>query len=80
LFDESFFENENDIDQLVEHGFCKSSIEYFLKYDVVGDLFNIDNSNQNAKWSPFEWSNRRNISIFCLFPDFLARSNVLSVY
>jgi len=54
--DESFFENENDMDQLIEYGFLPSSIEYSLKYDVIDDLLNIDNLNQEAKWSPFEWS------------------------
>jgi len=52
--DESFFENETDIDQLIEYGFHPSSIEYCLKYDLI----NIDNLNQKAKWSPFEWSNK----------------------
>ena len=55
-FDEPFFENENDIDQLIEYGYLQSSIEYCLKYDVIDDLLNIDNLNQEAKWSPFEWS------------------------
>ena len=57
-FDESFFENENDIDQLIEYGYLQSSIEYYLKYDVIDDLLNIDNLNQIARWSPFEWSNK----------------------
>jgi len=54
--DESFFENENDIDQLIEYGYMPSSIEYCLKNDVVDDLVIFDNLNQKAKWSPFEWS------------------------
>jgi len=56
-FDESFFENENNIDYLIEYGFLPSSIEYCLKYDVIDDLLNMD-FNQKAKWSPFEWSNK----------------------
>jgi len=56
--DESFFENENYLDQLIEYGYIQSSIEYCLKYDVLDDLLNIDNFNQEAKWSPFEWSNK----------------------
>jgi len=55
--DESFFENENDMDQLIEYGFLPSSIEYCLKYDVIDSLLNMD-FNQKAKWSPFEWSNK----------------------
>jgi len=54
--DESFFENENEIDQLIEYGYIQSSIEFCLKYDVVDDLVIYDNLNQKAKWSPFEWS------------------------
>jgi len=54
--DESFFENENDIDQLIEYGYLQSSIEYFLKYDVIDDFALYDNLNQKARWSPFEWS------------------------
>jgi len=55
-FDESFLGNEEDIDQLIEYGYLPSSIEYCLKYDVIDDLLNIDNLNQKARWSPFEWS------------------------
>jgi len=51
-----FLENENDIDQLIEYGFHPSSIEYCLKYDVIDDLVVFNNLNQEAKWSPFEWS------------------------
>jgi len=54
--DESFFENENEIDQLIEYGYVQSSIEYYLKYDVIDDLAVCDNINQEARWSPFEWS------------------------
>jgi len=54
--DGSFFENENDIDQMIEYGFVQSSIEYCLKYDVIDDLAVLDNINQEARWSPFEWS------------------------
>jgi len=56
--DESFFENEYYMDQLIEYGYLQSSNEYCLKYDVLDDLLNIDNLNQEAKWSPFEWSNK----------------------
>jgi len=56
--EETFLENENDIDQLVEYGFLPSSIEYCLKYDVIDSLLNTDDFNQKAKWSPFEWSNK----------------------
>jgi len=55
---EAFFENSNDIDQLIEYGFLQSSIEYCLKYDVIDDLLNIENLTQEASWSPFEWSDK----------------------
>jgi len=55
-FKKSFFENENDIDQLIEYGFLQSSIEYCLKYEVIDDLAVFDNLNQKPSWSPFEWS------------------------
>jgi len=55
-FDDSFFENENDIDQLIEYGYMQSSIEYCLKYDVIDDLALWNNLNQTVSWSPFEWS------------------------
>ena len=54
--DVSFFNNKSDIDQMIEHGFIPSSIEYCLKYDAVNDLHCINISNQMIKWSPFEWS------------------------
>jgi len=56
--DDSCFKNTNDIDQLIEYGFLQSSIEYCLKYDVIDDLTVCENLNQEAKWSPFEWSNK----------------------
>jgi len=56
--DESFFENDKDIDQFIEFGYLQSSIEYCLKFDVIDDLLNIDNFQQKAKWSPFEWSDK----------------------
>ena len=55
-FNQSFFENESYIDQLIEFGFLPSSVEYCLKYDVVDDLVGFDKLNQKAIWSPFEWS------------------------
>jgi len=55
-FDESFLENTNSIDQLVEFGFISSSIEYCLKYDILDDLVEFNISDYNVKWSPFEWS------------------------
>jgi len=54
--DESFFGNGNNIDQLIEYGYLPSSIEFFLKYDVIDDLVVIDNLCKEARWSPFEWS------------------------
>jgi len=54
--DESFFENEKDIDEMIEYGFLPSTIEYILKYDVIDDLYTFNILNKEAKWSPFEWS------------------------
>ena len=54
--DESFFENENDMDQLIEYGYLTSSIEYCLKYDAINDLVVFDNFKKKPSWSPFEWS------------------------
>jgi len=69
-FDESFFKDTNDVDQYIEYGYLPSSIEYCLKYDVIDDLVILDNSNQEAKWSPFEWSIKPeylNFMSFCGF-------------
>jgi len=55
-FDESFFENTNDLDELIEYGFHRSSIEYCLKYDDINELVGFHDLHQKAKWSPFEWS------------------------
>jgi len=55
--DASFFEKENDIDQLIEYGFVPSTIEFCMKYDDYEALMNYDISmHKYAKWSPFEWS------------------------
>jgi len=56
--DESFFENEVNIDQLIEKGFHPSSIEYCLKYDLIDDFDIFNNIYQETRWSPFEWSNK----------------------
>ena len=54
-FDESFFQNVSDIDQLIKYGYHTSSIEFCLKYDMIDDLVVFDKLNQEARWSPFEW-------------------------
>jgi len=56
--DKSFFENISNIDKLIEYGFLPTSIEYCLKYDDIDYLLNINDLNQKAKWSPFEWSKK----------------------
>jgi len=57
----SFLNNESDIDLLIEYGFLPSSIEYCLKYDDISAFkcFSF-NTIINAKWSPFEWSQKPN--------------------
>jgi len=56
-FDESFIENEKDIEQLIEYGYLPSSIEFCLKYDDIDTFRDLNIFNQkNARWSPFEWS------------------------
>jgi len=57
-YDDSFLENQSDIDQLIEYGFSPSSIEYCLKYDVIDDLIRFNQLNHEVKWSPFEWSSK----------------------
>jgi len=56
--DVSFLLNGNDFDQLINYGYLPSSIEYCLKYDVIDDFVAFNDLNQEAKWSPFEWSNK----------------------
>ena len=56
-FGQSFFENKNEIDQLIEYGYIPLSIEYCLKYDMIDDFTSVNDLNQDAEWSPFEWSN-----------------------
>jgi len=58
VIDKSFLENENEIDQLIEFGFYPSSVEYCLKYDFIDDFSDLNIKNQEAKWSPFEWSKK----------------------
>ena len=43
---------------MIEYGFLPSSIEYCLKYDVFDILQDMEIFHQEAKWSPFEWSNK----------------------
>jgi len=52
----SFVQKSSDIELLIEFGFLPSSIEYHLKYDVIDELVNYNVLNQEAQWSPFEWS------------------------
>jgi len=68
--DESFLDNDNYIDQYIEYAFLPLSIEYCLKYDVIYDLVVFDNLNQEAKWSPFEWSYKPKYLDFLSFAGF----------
>jgi len=68
--DESFLDNEDEIDKLIEYGNLPSSIEYCLKYDVFDDLAVFDKLNQEAKWSPFEWSYKPKYRDFLSFAGF----------
>jgi len=57
--DNSFLENEEEIDKIIEYGFVPSSVEYCLKYDdfaVFRDVFTT--YPNNVRWSPLEWSAR----------------------
>jgi len=55
--DEVFFQNDENIDQMIEYGFLPSSIEYCLKYDDISIFREICIKNRKCvKWSPFEWS------------------------
>jgi len=69
-FDEFFSDKSGDIGLLIDFGFIPSSIEYCLKYDVVDDLNNFSIMNQNAKWSPFEWSFKPDYLDFLSFSGF----------
>jgi len=69
-FDESLFENTNHIDQQIEYGFLPSSIEYCLKYDVIDEFDVFDNLNGEAKWSPFEWSEKPEYLDYLSFTGF----------
>jgi len=62
-YERSLFQNENDIDQLIEYGFLPSSIEYCLKYDDVDNLLHFNNLQIMKKISPFEWSLKENLDI-----------------
>jgi len=52
--------NEQAIDDMIEYGFPRQSIEYILKYDCVDDLneylsINTDQNKNTWSWSAFEW-------------------------
>jgi len=75
-FDESFIENDNEIDSLVEYGYLPSSIEYCLKYDDIDVFRSICTSYQStAKWSPFEWSCKPEFRDFLSFSGFFGSIN-----
>ena len=58
-FDESFFQNDEDIDKMINFGFLPSSIEYCLKYDDLDGFREIISYSSNSiNWSPFEWSKK----------------------
>jgi len=58
-YDESFFKNENQFDDLIEYGFLPSTIEYCLKYDVIDDYkMHFDQYFGKMNWSPFEWTQK----------------------
>jgi len=71
----------NDIDQLIEHGYIQSSIEYCLKYDVIDSLLNMDGFHHTTSWSPFEWSNKPEyLDLLSFSVFFLAPSSALSIF
>jgi len=75
-FDESFVQNEHDLDLSIEHGFVPSSIEYCLKYDDVENLRDFDVVNvREAKWSPFEWSYKPGFLDLLSFTGFFGSIN-----
>jgi len=54
---DSYFENEDHLDLLIEYGFHPTSIEYCLKYDDIECFRKFDLlKNWGINWSPFEWS------------------------
>jgi len=69
-FDMSFFENESEIDQMIQYGFIFLSIEYCLKYDDDEELKGFEILDQEAKWSPFEWSFKPEFLDFISFAAF----------
>ena len=57
-----YFNNDNNVEEMIEYGFLKSSIEYCLKYDDIDVIRNLEIcDNKEAKWSPFEWSKKPRI-------------------
>ena len=66
-FDETLYENQDFLDQVIEYGFPPSSIEYCLKYDDIDCLMNIGILNRKINWSPFEWAKYPTILGFLSF-------------
>jgi len=70
-FDESLLDNDHYVDDFIEYGFPRSSIEYCLKYDDYDSFRNFKIFNQTlCKWSPFEWSMRPASVDFLSFSGF----------
>jgi len=70
-FDDSFILNNELIESSIRFGFPPHTIEYCLKYDDLFILAGLLPNNQNeAKWSPFEWSRRPEHLDFLSFSGF----------
>jgi len=60
-YDDTLFSDMINMDQMIEYGFCPSTMEYCLKYDDYSTFCEIFvnpiiSKKSLAKWSPFEWA------------------------
>jgi len=55
------FDDQTNIDLMIEYGFIPSTVEYCLKYDDIETFQNYkfkENHDDVADWNPFEWSKK----------------------
>jgi len=78
--EQSILEDDWEMDLLIEYGFSPSSIEYCMKYDDIDAfkqkiIYSSEILNQQAQWSPLEWSRDPKVYDFLSFSAYFGSIN-----
>jgi len=74
-FEEAILQDMGSLDTLITYGYLPSTAEYCMKYDDYESFISIltkkvNSYEENAKWSPFEWSKKPEALDYLSFSGF----------